>query len=68
MKQQAVKVDVTGLPRLADWAKVCELISRYLGNKPGDFIEAYRRNVSLQTEAAIESSAIAHAIIALMED
>ena len=35
MRQQTVKVDVTGLPRLADWAEVCELISRCLGNKPG---------------------------------
>lgn len=68
MRQQTVKVDVTGLPRLADWAEVCELISRCLGNKPGDFIEAYRRNVGLQTEAAIEDSAIAQAIMSFMED
>jgi hypothetical protein len=47
------KVNVSGLPRLADWGEVCELISRVLGNPDNAFIEAYNRNVKLQNEAAI---------------
>jgi hypothetical protein len=67
-KRQTSHVDVKGLPRLADWAEVCELISRCMGYKENQFIEAFGRNVKLQNEAAVEDSAIAQAIIYLMEN
>jgi hypothetical protein len=65
---QTSHIDDKGLPRLADWAETCELISRCMGYKDNQFIEAFRRNVKLQNEAAIEDSAIAQTIISFMED
>ncbi|HET7285043.1 MAG TPA: hypothetical protein VFI70_10190 [Nitrososphaeraceae archaeon] len=65
--RQTSHIDVKGLPRLADWAEACELISRCLGYKDNQFIEAFRRNVKLQNEAAVEDSAIAQTIISFME-
>jgi hypothetical protein len=67
-KRQTSNIEVKGLPRLADWAEVCELVSRCIGYKDNQFIEAFRRNVKLQNEAAIEDSAIAQTIISFMED
>jgi hypothetical protein len=66
--RQTSHIEVKGLPRQADWAETCELISRCLGYKDNQFIEAFRRNVKLQNEAAIEDSAIAQTIISFMED
>jgi hypothetical protein len=66
--RQASHIDVKGLPRLADWAEACELISRCMGYEDNQFIEAFRRNVKLQNEAAIEDSAIAQMIIRFMEE
>jgi hypothetical protein len=66
--RQTSHIEVKGLPRLADWAETCELISRCMGYKDNQFIESFRRNVKLQNEAAIEDSAIAQTIISFMED
>lgn len=66
--RQTSQIEIKGLPRLADWAEACELISRCMGYKDHQFIEAFRRNVKLQNEAAIEGSAIAQTIISFMED
>jgi hypothetical protein len=66
--RQTSHIEVKGLPRLADWAETCELISRCMGYEDNEFIEAFRRNVKLQNEAAVEDSAIAQTIIAFMED
>jgi hypothetical protein len=66
--RQTSHIEVKGLPRLADWAETCELISRCMGYKDNQFIEAFSRNVKLQNEAAIEDSAIAQTIIYFMED
>jgi len=65
--RQTSYIEVKGLPRLADWAETCELISRCMGYKDNQFIEAFSRNVKLQNEAAIEDSAIAQTIISFME-
>jgi hypothetical protein len=40
-------VNVKGLPRLADWAEICEIISRCMGYGNHQFIDAYRRNIKL---------------------
>jgi hypothetical protein len=61
-------IEVKGLPRLADWAETCELIARCIGYKDNQFIEAFRNNVKLQNEAAVEDSAVAQTVIAFMED
>lgn len=49
-------------PRLADFAEVGEIISRCMGNEPGQFISAYFRNIDLQTREIIESDAVGKAI------
>lgn len=47
------------LPRMADWAEWCEIISRCLGNKDGVFLEAFQNNRKVQIEQIIESSQVA---------
>ena len=49
-------------PRLADFAEVGEIISRCMGNKPGKFIEAYFRNIDLQTRDVVENDVVGKAI------
>lgn len=61
-------VRLTELVRMADFAKVCETISRCMGNNTDDFIKAYDRNIQLQTEQILESNIVAPIIVKLMED
>ncbi|HEY7079595.1 MAG TPA: DNA polymerase domain-containing protein [Nitrososphaeraceae archaeon] len=49
-------------PRLADFAEVGETISRCMGNIPGKFIEAYFRNIDLQTRDIVENDVVGKAI------
>src|SRR5215469_3320010 len=60
-------VKLSELPRMADFAKVCETISRCMGNEPDVFIKAYERNIQLQTEQVLESNIIAPVILKLMD-
>ena len=50
---------VKELPRMADWAEWCEIISRCMGEKDDAFINAYNENISLQVEEIVESSELA---------
>ena len=61
-------VRLTELVRMADFAKVCETISRCMGNNPNDFINAYDRNIQLQTEQVLESNIVAPIIVKFMDD
>jgi hypothetical protein len=61
-------VKLSELPRMADFAKVCETISRCMGNEPNAFIKANDRNLQLQTEQVLESNIIAPVILKLMDD
>jgi phage antirepressor YoqD-like protein len=61
------EVQLTKYPRMADWAEVCEVISRCLGYPKNAFLDAYYKNMTRQNEHALEASAIATAIIKLME-
>ena len=49
-------------PRLADFAEVCEVISRCMGNPSDQFIRAYFANIELQTREVIESDLVGKAI------
>jgi hypothetical protein len=53
-------------PRMADFAEVAEITSRNMGNIENKFLEAYHRNIGLQTEQALESSPVAATIIEFM--
>lgn len=50
---------INGLPRLADWGEWCEIISRCMGQNHDAFINAYNKNINLQTEEVIEGSDLA---------
>jgi hypothetical protein len=47
------------LPRMADWAEWCEIISRCVGNEDGAFLKAFQNNRKIQIEQIIESSQVA---------
>jgi hypothetical protein len=61
-------VKLTELARMADFARVCETISRCMRNDPNTFIKAYDRNIQLQTEQILESNIIAPVIVKFMDD
>lgn len=54
-------------PRMADWSEISEIISRCMGNPDDAFLEAYYRNIGLQTEEAISANPIAQCIGKLVE-
>ena len=51
---------------MADWAEVCEVISRCLGYPVNAFLNAYNENIAAQNDKALESSLVATAIIEFM--
>jgi hypothetical protein len=61
-------IELNGLPRMADFAELGEIISRCMGHEDNKFLGAYYNNIGLQIEAAIESSPVGTTIIKLMED
>lgn len=61
-------VELIDPPRMADfaeWAIACE---EGLGFKKGDFISAYKRNLEKANGLAIDASAVAQAIISMLDD
>jgi hypothetical protein len=52
-------LDASKIPRMADWAAHCEIISRCMGNEEGEFLKAYEQNAKIQTEQVIETSLVA---------
>ena len=59
-KSQNPSLDlIKQLPRMADWAEWCEVISRCMGEKDNAFINAYNENINLQIEEVIEGSDLA---------
>jgi hypothetical protein len=59
--------EIKGLPRMADFAEIGEIISRCMGYDNNKFIDAYYRNIDLQVEEAIAANPVGNAIIKLME-
>ena len=56
-KSQNPSLDlIKQLPRMADWAEWCEVISRCMGEKDNAFINAYNENINLQIEEVIEGT------------
>jgi hypothetical protein len=53
-------------PRMADWSQYGEIAARCMGYNDNEFIEAYKRNVKLQTDEIIESSQIGTCLIYMM--
>jgi hypothetical protein len=59
--------EIKGLPRMADFAELGEIICRCMGHENNKFLNAYYRNIDLQVEEAIAANPVANAIIKLME-
>jgi Bifunctional DNA primase/polymerase, N-terminal len=55
-------IGLTGLPRMADFAVWGESISRAMGYKPMEFVNAYKENIGRQNVEAIEANTLAQAI------
>jgi hypothetical protein len=55
------------LSRMAEFVQYGEMISRCMGHKENEFIDAYRQNRKRQDEEVIESSALAIVVIKLLE-
>jgi hypothetical protein len=68
VKVLGTRVELDELTRMADFAKICETISRCMGNEDMAFINAYNRNIQLQTEQILESNIIAPIIVKFMEN
>lgn len=62
------EVKLDKLPRLADFARWGEAISRALGYTPNQFLLAYFDNISSQNNEVLVSNPIASCILRLMED
>jgi hypothetical protein len=60
------RVSPPKLPRMADAARWGAAAAEALGLRADDFLQAFSRNVQRQTEAAIEGSLVAQAVIAFM--
>ncbi|MGO9601556.1 MAG: bifunctional DNA primase/polymerase [Isosphaeraceae bacterium] len=69
---QALKVlpdvHLDRLPRMADFARFGEAVSRSQGWGDGAFLRAYRKNIEGVTESAAEASPVATAILKLMTE
>jgi hypothetical protein len=61
------EVNLQELPRMADFAEMCELIARCLGYPPMRFSEAYSRNIGLSNEEAINSNLVANVIVNILQ-
>ena len=46
-------IEIKGLPRMADFAELGEIISRCMGHEDNKFLGAYYKNIGLQVEEAI---------------
>jgi hypothetical protein len=60
-------IKLNGQPRMADFAEIAEIISRSMRNRNNKFLEAYYKNIGLQTEQALEASPVASCIIKFMD-
>jgi hypothetical protein len=61
-------IKLARLPRMADFALHCEIISRCMGNPPEAFINAFAKNIEVQTIESIASNSVAVVIIEFMRD
>jgi hypothetical protein len=61
------QLNLNKLPRMVEFAESGEIISRIMGNPGNKFIDAYYRNIALQSEEVLESSMVATVIIHLVD-
>ena len=61
--QIKTSLELSHLPRMADFAVWGEAIARAMGYKPMEFLDAYNRNIGKQNIEVIESNQLAQAIV-----
>ena len=61
-------IKLARLPRMADFALHCEMISRCMKKPDNDFINAFAKNIQIQTIESIASDSVAIVIMDLMKD
>jgi Bifunctional DNA primase/polymerase, N-terminal len=59
-------IDLKMYPRMADFAEIAEIICRCMGYPENRFLDAYYRDIGLQTKQALEASPVATTIIEFM--
>jgi hypothetical protein len=62
------RVQLDELPRMADYARWGVAVQRALGRNPAAFLAALEANTASQNTEALEASAVAQAVLALMRD
>jgi len=60
------QLNLSKLPRMAEFAEYGEMISRCMGNPSNLFISAYRKNIRIQSQEVLDSSPVAIAVVQLM--
>jgi hypothetical protein len=65
--EQHGMIELDKLPRMADWAGYCEIISRCMGLQDGKFIEVYKNNAKIQIEQVMETSQVATCLAHFVE-
>ena len=61
-------LELEELPRMADFTRWACAVSEAAGYTQQDFLNAYKANIALQNEEAIDASPIAKAVISLIDD
>jgi hypothetical protein len=67
VKKSQAGIELQGHPRMADFAEMAEIISRCMGYPEKKFLEAYYKNISLQTEEALESNPVGMTVRVFMD-
>lgn len=67
-KESDQKIEIKKFPRMADFAEFGEIISRCMGYQENEFLDAYYKNIRLQTQQAIDANVVASVIVYFMEE
>ena len=60
-------IELQGHPRMADFAEIAEIISRCMGYPENRFLDAYYKNIGLQTEEALEANPVGMTVRTFMD-
>ena len=67
VKKNQGGIELQGHPRMADFAEIAEIISRCMGYPENMFLDAYYKNIGLQTEEALEANPVGMTVRMFMD-
>jgi hypothetical protein len=67
VKKSQGEIELQGRPRMADFAEIAEIISRCMGYPENKFLDAYYKNIGLQTEEALEANPVGMTVRMFMD-